>query len=114
MRKTVGLYSFLAFILLSCFLTGSVYAQTASPTATLTVSPTDTATPTPTNATTNSATPSKTASPAADEKKKVLGAATKLGETGFERDLTKWLFASIAAISLFFIGFKVMRNVEKE
>lgn len=117
------------FCLSLSFYQTKIFAQetTPSPTPTATASATPTATPTPSLTPTPTPTPTVTATPtptptsagtatssANSDKQKVLGAATKLGDTSRGIQIAKWSLAFLAALTVFTLGFKILRTNAEE
>lgn len=97
----------------------SILAQenSPSPTPLESPSPSPTVSPTPTPATSPTPSPSPTVGgteSATTDKQKVLGAATTLGATNREREIAKWLIASILGLAAFLLGLKILRTDAQE
>ena len=102
----------LIFAFLSALGTSFVYAQEASPSATIT--PTETPTPTqePSPTPTETISPTETPTPTQEQNDEgeVLGGATELGNTDSGRQITKWAIAMFIGLSVALIGIKIARS----
>lgn len=111
-----------ASFLIILFATSQVLAQvespSPSPTPSASASPSPDASPSPTPSS-NSSTPSPNpavgqATSSADDKQKVLGAATELGSTSRGRQIAKWVIAFSLGLGAFLFGLKILRNNAEE
>lgn len=113
------------FLLLTFIVSNPVFAQEATPSATLT----PTQTPTPTESITSTPTTSPTEVPATPiptieitqnpsegipQEDGVLGDADVLGSTGEERDFAKWIAAALIGICVTIAGVKIAKNFNVE
>ena len=97
----------------------SVLIATSAPAFAQDASPSPTATPTPSPSESASPSPSPSASPASSPdvggttKEEVLGETTALGETSKEREIAKWVIASIIGIGSFLLVIKTAKSAQE-
>lgn len=87
-------------------------APTSTPTSVPTSTPTPTSEPSSSNQTTISPTTVITSTPSAKvggDKKAVLGSSTKLGKTSSGKEIAKWGIASAMGFLVFLIGLKIRK-----
>lgn len=90
-----------------------VLAQTASPTPDPSPSASPEVSPSPSASPETS--PSPSASPTSEQdKSKVLGATTKLGDTDSKKEVAKWIIAAVAALVAFSAAILVGRSKAEE
>ena len=89
-------------------------AQTTDPSPSPSTDPSTSLSPSPSSSPATSPSPSESTAAGGTTKSEVLGETTKLGDTGTEKEIAKWVIAFLVGMAAFFLGLKTARSKAEE